>query len=107
MPRQHDEPLLIPTLKRQSALIMTQCRLTRVFFVHSLETVNALGGFASANDQQPSCHGVQGPCVPNLQHHNDEVHDIGRSHWHAACHPGPVMSRRTLGCWLSLCQVQQ
>ena len=51
---------------------MTQCTLTRVFFVHGLETINALGGFASADDQQPSCHGVQGPCMPNLQHCDDE-----------------------------------
>ncbi len=83
---------------------MTQCTLTRVLFVHGLETVNALGGFAGADDQQSSCHGVQCPRMPNLQHNDSELQDIGRLHWHAACHPGPTMSRGTLGCWLNLCQ---
>ena len=62
--------------------------------MHGLEAINALGGFASADDQQSGCHGVQGPRMPNLQAFTDgELQDIGGLHWHAACHAGPSMSK--------------
>jgi len=61
--------------------------------VHGLETVDALGGFASADNQQSGCHGVQCPRMPNLEHSDNELQDIGRPHWHAACHPGSSIRR--------------
>ena len=45
--------------------------LTRVLFVHGLEAINALSGFASADNEQASCHGIQRPSMPNLQEHHN------------------------------------
>lgn len=49
--------------------------------MHGLEAVNALGGFAGADDEQASGHWVQCPGMPDLHHqitpHNEMLSMAG------------------------------